>query len=487
MTGLTAFANPVRKPNRALVDSLIVTIGGQVERLLGIAASLALRWGLDPDRMGVYTGLRLYLDNTNRSSLGVSLGAVQEIPILRAAGRFDEAQRVANVAHTTNTITCFFFAMGLICWAWIRSASLSTSPLAAEWTWGLVAVAGLAILKRYQDFQIALLRSYQEFSLTTRLTVLDGLLSGILMPAGVWIGGLWGLLASVGVLLAFNILYLDQAYPLQLRFTWESRIVGRLMRVGLPILANTATFGVLQTVDRWIILSRLSDGERAAGLYSLAIIGTSWSLDLAGRIVTVMYTYFQTTLGSSGDPQRVAEQAMRVTETLAPWLGLAGAWAYWIGPEFLSRLLPRYAEGAQALRPLLPGMILLGLAWPARQMLITVGRPFRLCVATCVGLVAAVSAGVIGADQGGIVGVAWGMTLGYAIVYLSTSLVAFGARWPRHQAAVVSGLTVFFTGPLAAHGPLESILAQAALMSVVSALCLMPLIGSTRSAFAGET
>ena len=77
---------------RAVRDSLIVTLGGQLERALGTITALMLRWGLDPAQLGVYTGLRLYLDNTNRSSLGVGLGAVQEIPILRAAGRDDEAR-----------------------------------------------------------------------------------------------------------------------------------------------------------------------------------------------------------------------------------------------------------------------------------------------------------------------------------------------------------------------------------------------------------
>ena len=71
-----------------------------------------LRWGLDPARLGVYTGLRLYLDQTNRTSLGIGLGAVQEIPILRAAGREDEARRVADVAYTTNTLTCLVYAPG---------------------------------------------------------------------------------------------------------------------------------------------------------------------------------------------------------------------------------------------------------------------------------------------------------------------------------------------------------------------------------------
>src|SRR4051812_10590538 len=65
---------------RAVRDSLVVTIGGQLERALGTVTAFALRWGLDPARLGVYTGLRLFLDNTNRSSVGISLGAVQELP-----------------------------------------------------------------------------------------------------------------------------------------------------------------------------------------------------------------------------------------------------------------------------------------------------------------------------------------------------------------------------------------------------------------------
>ena len=96
---------------RAVRDSLIVTLGGQLERALGTVTALMLRWGLEPAQLGVYTGLRLYLDNTNRSSLGVGLGAVQEIPILRAAGlEPDEARHVADVAHTTNTLTCLAYA-----------------------------------------------------------------------------------------------------------------------------------------------------------------------------------------------------------------------------------------------------------------------------------------------------------------------------------------------------------------------------------------
>src|SRR4051812_14920061 len=126
-------------------------------------------------------------------------------------------------------------------------------------------------------------------------------------------------------------------------------------------------------------------------------MGTSWSLDAAGRIVTVLYTYFQTTLGKTNDAALVARQAARATEAQAPLLAAGGAVAYLVGPVFLGALMPRYVEGLPALRPLLPGMVLLGLVWPARQMLITVGRPYRLCLATLGGLAVVAIAGTTGA------------------------------------------------------------------------------------------
>ena len=231
------------------------------------------------------------------------------------------------------------------------------------------------------------------------------------------------------------------------------------MRIGLPILANTAVFGTVLSLDRVLILWRVPHGARAAGLYTIAIMGTSWGLDLAGRIVTVLYTYFQTTLGRTRDPLAVARQAVRATEAQAPLLAAGSAVAYLVGPAFLGALMPRYAEGLPALRPLLPGTVLLGLAWPARQMLITIERPYRLCLATLAGLAVLAVAGTLGADRAGIVGVAWGTSLGYAAVSALTSATAFvptlGWRaWLSHQARLARTLAWYAAGTiLAAHVP----------------------------------
>ncbi len=210
-----------RSTHAAVLDSIVVTLGGQLERALGTLTALALRWGLDPASLGVYTGLRLFLDNTNRSSLGIGLGAVQQIPILRAAGREAEARRVADIAATTNTLTCLAYAVLLVAWAWIRAPLLAGDPLAAEWTWGLVAVAGLALIKRYESFLIAVLRAHQQFALTTELDILEALVSAVAVSAGLWLAGFWGLLAAVGVILVAKIAYLHARHPLRFGWAWD--------------------------------------------------------------------------------------------------------------------------------------------------------------------------------------------------------------------------------------------------------------------------
>jgi O-antigen/teichoic acid export membrane protein len=326
-----------------------------------------------------------------------------------------------------------------------------------------VAVAGLAVLKRYESFLIAVLRAHQEFELTTKLDIFESLVSIVAVGLGLWLAGFWGLLAGVGVIIASKIAFLHARHPLRFAWAWDGSTAARLMKVGLPILANTAAFGAVVSLDRVLILWRVAEPDRALGLYTIAIMGTSWSLDLAGRIVTVVYTYFQTTLGRTRDNAEVARQALRATEAQAPLLASGCAVAYLVGPVFLGVLMPRFVDGLPALRPLLPGTLLLGLAWPARQMLITIGRPYTLALATVLGLVVATVTGAIGADRAGIVGVAWGMTFGYAAVAWLTGAAAcvpilgWGPWW-THQARLARTLIGFGLGTVVTtHAPLDQL------------------------------
>ena len=419
---------------RALArDGLIVAVGGQVERILGLFTAFAIRRFLDPSGAGLYAGLRLYLDNTNRSSLGIGLGAVQEIPSLRAAGRESEAERVANVAHTANSVTCLVYAAGLVLWALLRRAVFPADPLADEWTWGLCGVALLSLLQRYLSWLVALHRAHGRFALTTEVDVAEAIGSPALLAGGAAIGGLRGLLVGVGCLLIGKIAYLRVRHPLRPGWAWDWVIARRLFFGGLPILANTAVFGVVLNIDRIIVLRQLPEGERQTGLYGVALLGTSWALDVAGRIVAVLYTDYRATLGRTEDAAAVARRAMRAADVQIVPLALLSAAAYASAPEVLALLLPRYREGLPALRPLMPGMLLLAAAWPTRQSLIALDRSRRLLAATALGALATYFAGSLGARSGGLVGVAWGVSIGYAVVFGLTTWAALSEHMPTGE------------------------------------------------------
>src|SRR5262249_1652179 len=156
-----------------------------------------------------------------------------------------------------------------------------------------------------------ILRAYQEFGLTTRVDIVESLVSALAVGAGLWLAGFWGLLAAVGMILGARIIYLHAHHPLRFGWAWDGRGAARPMVVGLPILATTAAFGALTGLDRVLIFGLVPDGARALGLYTIALIGTGWSLDLAGRIALVIYPYFQTALGRTRDPIEVARLALR--------------------------------------------------------------------------------------------------------------------------------------------------------------------------------
>ena len=71
-------------------------------------------------------------------------------------------------------------------------------PLAAEWTWGLVAVAGLAMVKRYQSFLIAILGRIRNSSSRPKLAVLEAIVSAAGDGGGALAGGLLGVAGGGG-------------------------------------------------------------------------------------------------------------------------------------------------------------------------------------------------------------------------------------------------------------------------------------------------
>jgi O-antigen/teichoic acid export membrane protein len=394
------------------------------------------------------------LDNTNRTSLGIGQGAVQEIPLLRAQGRFAAAERLASIAHTTNTVTCLLYSISLVIWAVLTIPTRAGDSLAAHWTCGLLAVAILALLKRRESFLVALLRCHQDFTTTTKADLLEAVISAVAMTAGVAVAGLAGLWLSIALVLLVKIAYLSSVHPLPLAWCWDWRETKRLFWHGLPIVLSAAVWGAMIGLDRVFILHLSPEKARAAGLYTVAILGTSWSLDLAGRLALVLHPHFLSTLGRSGNDREIAVDAARTTELLAAALAILGAFTYLFGPTILFLLIPKYADGVPSLRPLIPGAIAIGLCWPLRQMLTALRWHARLVLIPAAAVPLLAWSVATGLHHAGLPGAAWGASATFLAVFLVLELASLGltlpARdWLRHTARLSALALLATTATLA--------------------------------------
>jgi len=386
MSSVAAAPRPSVQPELALRrrliirDSIWMTAVGQVERLVGLLITFSLRWGLSPSELGVYSGLRMLLDNTSRSSLGVALGAIQKAPVLRAAGRNDEADHVLNAAATANTLTSSAYGLALVGWGgWlIRQHDY-------QWGVGLILVGLLAVMKRWQDFQIATLRSESKFALVGRLALVQSMLFAVSGMVGVYLFGFWGLMASLGLTFVVQSIWMERSGS-QPRFkpAWDLPLVIRLATTGLPILAAGSAWAMLNTIDKALILTRMPDGATQAGYYSLAILATNWCGDVAGRVGLVLYSSYQKELGQGTEAATIFEVAESAAIFLLVILSGLSLWAYSAGRWLLPLVFPKLGPGMAALGPMLPGAVALAATWPLRQAWIACNRPWPLAASAAV-------------------------------------------------------------------------------------------------------
>lgn len=353
-------------------NSLWYIAAGQIERVVGILLSFSLRWGLSPADIGIYSGLRFLLDNTSYSSLGVALGAVQKRPVLIASGHSAEAERLTDIASGTNSITSGLYATGLIIWGLYL---IFFGKM--QWGVGLILIGLMVIMKRRQDFQIAIMRSESRFFSTSKIAIQVNFAFSIFMITGILLYGFWGILIGLFSGFIFQGLLLakvEKSIPLHDKL--DFRTACHLALVGLPILAMNSSWMLVGTLDRVLILGQMPDGETQAGYYSIAILATSWCQDMAGRFSLVLYPEYQRAVGKGVDRSKILQKsefgAMFVMSCLITV-------ALWITPVcfyIIPQIFPGLSPGVAAFVTMLPGSISFAAAWPIRQALIAVGKPW---------------------------------------------------------------------------------------------------------------
>jgi len=408
---------------RLLADWAVVGGAETVGQVLGVVTSILLRMLLSPAQMGVWQALKVFLNYANYANLGVSKGAARDYAVALGRGDTAEAQRGLSLAHTVNTLSSLAFALALAGAAvWVGSTG---GPWAGTWAVGLVLVGGMAVVQRYVTFQVTILRSKQAFWATSRVAVLEAVLTLTFCGLATWLWGLAGLFLGTLAVMGGSLVYVHLCGAPWLGWAWDAKAIGRLIAVGSPILLAGTVATLFRSLDKLMILAYLPDREFQLGCYSVALLVTTQLYGLGNMLSIVLGPRFGEKFGQTGSRPEVALLAARTTELLAAAASLPAGLALVAAPPLLAALLPDYQTGLAPLAWLVPGVVGLSLALPAGQYLIAVDQQGRALAAVIVATVLAAVGNHLALTAGcGLAGVAAATGMANAAFFVISARVS---------------------------------------------------------------
>ena len=410
-------ASPVTGWRRVIGDWALVGGATTLCHALGAVTSLLLRVLLTPSQIGIWQALKLFLSYGNYANLGISKGAVREYTVARGQGNTTDARRGLNLAFTVNTLTSAVYAIILIA-AGLAVGFLGGGAWSGSWALGLAVVGTLAVVSRYVTFHVTILRAGQAFAVTSRLAVLEAVLTLSVCGLAAWCWGLPGLYFGTLVVLTGTLLFVRRHRAVTLGWAFDWPEVRRLVVIGAPILLAGTISSLLRSLDKLMILGYLSDREFQLGCYSVTLMVTAQLFGLGNMFSMVIGPRLGEKFGQSRNRREVARLAARATEIQAAAIALPAALSITVATPFLAWLLPDYQTGLAPLPWLIPGVVALTLALPAGQYLVAVDRQRRALAVVVVATLLAAGGNHLALSGGfGLVGVAAATAIAYAAYF----------------------------------------------------------------------
>ena len=339
-----------------------------------------MRGLLDPAEMGIWQAWKMFLSYGNYFNLGISKGAAREWSVALGRGQTQAAARGLDLAFTVNTLTSLVYGIAL-------ASSRAVDRLrwrgiwAATWSAGLLALGLVVVLQRHVTFHVGILRAGQEFRVSSRLSIVEALLTLALGSLATWQWGVYGLYgATIGVLIG-SWMYVKACGARRLHWDWHGREIVRLIGIGSPILAGGVLLTFFRSVDKLMILACAPDCEFQLGCYSIALLVSGQLYSVGNALSIVVGPRYATMYGALACRRRVRCSLLKRASSRRPYWPGWGAWRSWLAPAVLGAAFPSYASGLAPLGWVVIAGIALGLSLPASQYLTAVGLERRALAA----------------------------------------------------------------------------------------------------------
>ena len=456
----------------------IYSLSSQGAQFITLIAAVLSRRFLGPMQMGIWATLQILVEYSKYSTMGTMHGIARKIPYYIGKGQPQTGEEIKNIVFTVILINSLVLGAGLALFAlgtWGR--------FAREVSYGLFFVSAIIVLQRISDFLLGLLRCYKEFVLASKQMIWSAIVNAFLVAFFTRSFKIYGFVCAVILSLVFNMVYIHFHHDFHFSFRFNRKQFAELFTFGFPLMAIGILTTILRSIDKITIVKLL--GFESLGFYSVALMVSSYIMNLTNSIAIVLIPHFQEKYSLTDNPLDLKGYLLKASHAYALVIPVMIGIAWFVGPYFVTFFLPQYVPGITAMQILSFGMFFLTLFQPFQDFLITIKKHFLLFPVMSLTFLAAASLNYLAVRFGfGITGVAFATSLvflfNFCLVFFVASRYVLNRKDALHEFLTFLGyctylILIFFLIRLAVPGNYHSF-ANTLLRSFLFALSYVPLL-----------
>ncbi len=396
-------------------DTLSLTIASYLAYFVRFLRGFILRRLLGPNLFGLYSVLIIVENYGIHSHLGAMSGAEKDLPYL--IGKKD----LSKLENAKNTAFSFvgFAASILIFLVFISTFLFKFSEL---FKYGLRIICLAIFFRQIASVFIVVLRSYKEFVLIAKLTLVSSLVGLIATWCLTYFLSIKGSLISLSAGSISTIIFIFAKTHYRFKFSLNYREIRRLIKIGFPLLILGLMYLTITSIDRIMIYGFI--GPTSVGYYSIAVMAFNFAFFLPTQVGIVMFPRFLQKYGETGNVKSLETYLSEPTQIMAYTMPIFIGSLFILAPGLIKLLLPAYVPGIKAMLLLLVGLFFHSLSRMSSHLLITLNKEKRIIIIQGLCIICSIIFDYSFIRAGfGIEGVALGTSLVYLIY--NTVLIAY--------------------------------------------------------------
>jgi O-antigen/teichoic acid export membrane protein len=372
---------------------------------------------LGPVSFGIWTEMRLAFMFLQYVRLGTNEAMLREYPFAMGKDDYLQAEKIRRTVTTFNIVSATIIIVVIF---FILLLPLKIFDTETRYLW--YGLLGIFFFRQVYWFVHLILQAERRFYLLSKIVVGFAMLSattGLLLAYYYNLEGfLWALAFSYICTIVFAM---KGKLSSLIRLGWNSALAGRLIKVGLPIMASGALFILLLNVDKlviWIFLQREDLGIYAVQSYIVNVV-----ILAPGTISMVLFPTVMEHLGRTDSLSQIEQLLKKLTLILGylacPLLGVL----YFLLHLPIKWLLPKYTLAIAPGQILVLATFFIVISRMPATILVSMNKQNLLFIISIFSVLGGVIIDYFLIQTGmGIVGVAFGTACSFFIYAMLTVL-----------------------------------------------------------------